>query len=190
MGGKQLGLGDTLENYKRVEMYNYSVGSIQNWGPSLGFNSLFSVVELAGVSYRGDSLQYEGCVMTPTGPTTGVCTYENRYFSGASNSEYLNVDNSRDDQINRNAYSYTLVAQGTWNDVFAGVNLSPSVAWSHDFEGNSHQAGSYVEGNKAYTIGLDADYQNTLQAGIAYTDFIDSGIDDRDNIGVNVKYSF
>lgn len=190
VAGQTVGLGGSLSNYKRVEMYNYSLGSIQNWGPKLGFNSLFTVGEVAGVSYRGDDLQYTGCVMTPTGPTTGVCTYEKRYFSGASNAEYLNVDNSRDDQINRNAYSYTLVAAGTWNDVFAGVNVSPSIAWNHNFEGNSHQAGSYVEGDKAYTLGLGASYQNTLEGEIAYTDFVDSGIDDRDNIGINVKYSF
>ena len=182
VAGKTIGLGSTLNNYERVEMYNYSLGSIQNWGPALGFNSLFSVAEIAGVSYRGDSLQYT------------AYDGSNRYFSGAQNAEYLDVDNSRDNQINRNAYSYTLVAQGTWNDVFAGVNLSPSVAWKHDFEGNSHQAGSFVEGTKAYTIGLDASYQNTLEAGIAYTDFFgagnDNGLRDRDNIGVNVKYSF
>ncbi len=182
VAGKTIGLGSTLNNYERVEMYNYSLGSIQNWGPALGFNSLFSVAEIAGVSYRGDSLQYT------------AYDGSNRYFSGAQNAEYLDVDNSRDNQINRNAYSYTLVAQGTWNDVFSGVNLSPNIAWKHDFEGNSHQAGSYVEGTKAYTIGLDASYQNTLEAGIAYTDFFgagnDNGLRDRDNIGVNVKYSF
>lgn len=182
IAGKPVRLGDTLNNYERVEMYNYSLGSIQNWGPALGFDSLFSVAEIAGVSYRGDSLQYT------------AYDGSNRYFSGAQNAEYLDVNNSRDNQINRNAYSYTLVAQGTWNDVFAGVNLSPNIAWKHDFEGNSHQAGSFVEGTKAYTIGLDASYQNTLEAGIAYTDFFgagnDNGMRDRDNIGINVKYSF
>ena len=175
-------LGGTVNNYKRVEMFNYSMGSIQNWGPRLGFDSLFSVGEIAGVSYRGDSLQY----MAYDG--------SNRYFAGSQNAEYLDTDNGRDNQINRNAYSYTLVAAGTWNDVFSGVNLTPNVAWKHDFEGNSHQAGSYVEGTKAYTVGLSADYQSTLEAEIAYTDFFgagnDNGLRDRDNIGVNVKYSF
>lgn len=191
VGGQQIGLGDSLSNYQRVEMFNYSLGSIQNWGPALGFNSLFTVGEIAGVSYRGDDLQYTGYVFDPS---TGQYTVSNRYYSGAQNAEYVDVDNSRDNQINRNAYSYTLVAQGTWNDVFAGVNLSPNIAWKHDFEGNSHQAGSYVEGTKAYTLGLNASYQNTLEAEIAYTDFFgagnDNGMRDRDNIGVNVKYSF
>jgi len=182
IAGQQLGVGNSLSNYTRVEMYNYSIGSIQNWGPALGFNSVFSVAELAGVSYRGDSLQYT------------AFDGSNRYFSGSQNAEMIDPDNSRDNQINRNAYSYTLVAAGTWNDVFSGVNLTPNVAWKHDFEGNSHQAGSYVEGTKAYTLGLSASYQNTLEGEIAYTDFFgagnDNGLRDRDNIGVNVKYSF
>lgn len=186
IGGQEVNLNSNYSNYTRVEMYNFSLGSIQNWGPVLGFDSLFTVGEIAGVAYRGDSLQYQACD-TCLGP-------KNRYYSGAQNAEMTNQDNGRDNQINRNAYSYTLVAAGTWNDVFAGVNLTPNVAWSHDFEGNSHQAGSYVEGTKAYTIGLSADYQNTLEAGIAYTDFFgagdDNGLRDRDNIGVNVKYSF
>ena len=182
IGGQQIGLNEVYNNYTRVEMYNYSMGSIQNWGPALGFNSVFSVAEIAGVSYRGDSLQYE------------AFDGSNRYFSGSQNAEMIDPKNGRDNQINRNAYSYTLVAAGTWNDVFAGVNLTPNVAWKHDFEGNSHQAGSYVEGTKAYTLALSASYQNTLEGEIAYTDFFgagnDNGLRDRDNIGVNVKYSF
>ncbi|WP_223502694.1 DUF1302 domain-containing protein [Pseudomonas sp. BF-R-24] len=182
IAGQNIGLNDTIKNYKRVKMFNYSIGNIQNWGPALGFDALFTAGEIAGVSYRGDSLQYT------------AFDGSNRYFSGAQNAEYLDVNNGRDNQINRNAYSYTLVAKGTWNDVFAGVNLSPNVAWKHDFEGNSHQAGSYIEGTKACTVGLNASYQNTLEAGIAYTSFFGAGNDnalrDRDNIGVNLKYSF
>lgn len=181
VAGQEVGLNDTIKNYKRVDMFNYSIGNIQNWGPALGFDALFSAGEIAGVSYRGDSLQYT------------AYDGSNRYFSGAQNAEYLDVKNGRDNQINRNAYSYTLVAKGVWNDVFAGVNLSPSLAWKHDFEGNSHQAGSYIEGTKACTIGLNASYQNTVEAEIAYTDFFGAGNDntlrDRDNIRVNIKYS-
>jgi hypothetical protein len=182
VGGTGVGLGDVYNNYTRVEMYNYSVGSIQNWGPLLSFDSLFTVGEIGGVAYRGDSLQYT------------AFDGSNRYFSGAQNSEYLDPDNGRDNQINRNAYGYTLLAAGTWNDVFAGVNLTPTLAWSHDFEGNSHQAGSYVEGTKAYTVSVSAEYQNTFEAEIGYTDFFgagnDNGLRDRDVIGVNAKYSF
>jgi hypothetical protein len=183
IGGQEVNLNSNYSNYTRVEMFNFSLGSIQNWGPVLSFDSLFTVGEIAGVAYRGDSLQYtdfEG---------------NNRYFSGAQNAELTSDEgNTRDNQINRNAYGYTLLAAGTWNDVFAGVNLTPTLAWSHDFEGNSHQAGSYVEGTKAYTVSLSAEYQNTLEAEIGYTDFFgasnDNGLRDRDVIGVNVKYSF
>ncbi len=180
IGGQTVNLASNYSNYTRVEMFNASLGTIHNFGPSLGFDSLFTVAEVAAEAYRADSLQYTAWDGT------------NRYYSSAQNAEYIDVSNNRDNQINRNAYGYTLVAQGTWNDVFAGVNLSPYVAWSHDVEGNSHQAGQFVENNKAYTLGLEAIYLNSLQAEIAYTDFFgsDNGLTDRDNIGLNVKYSF
>ena len=54
--------------------------------------------------------------------------------------------------MNRNAYGYTLLLSGTWNDVFAGVNVSPYVV-KDDFEGNSYQTGNFIEGRKAYTLG-------------------------------------
>ena len=102
-------------------------------------------------------------------------------------------DNPADAQA-LNAYGYTLVLSGTWNDVYAGVNLSPFAVFKHDFEGNSHQTGNFIEGRKAYTLGLRASYLNSLEAEIQYTEFMGAGQSnsgrDRDNIGLNVKYSF
>ncbi len=101
---------------------------------------------------------------------------------------------AREDQINKNAYGYTLVASGTWNDVYAGVNLSPFAVYKHDFAGNSHQTGNFVEGRMAYTLGLRASYLNSLEAEVQYTEFYgageNNGARDRDNIGLNVKYAF
>ena len=87
-----------------------------------------------------------------------------------------------------------LVLSGTWNDVYAGVNLSPFTVFKHDFQGNGHQTGNFIEDRKAYTVGLRASYLNSLEAEIQYTEFMGAGQSnsgrDRDNIGLNVKYSF
>lgn len=180
IGGQQVQLGDQIHNYTRVEAFNTSLGTIYNFGPSLGFDSLFGVAELASEHLRGDSLQYS----SPTG---------NRYYAGRGNGSYIS-GYDRDDQINKNAYGYTLVLSGTWNDVYAGVNLSPFAVFKHDFEGNSHQTGNFIEGRKAYTVGMRASYLNSLEAEIQYTEFYgagqNNGARDRDNIGLNVKYSF
>lgn len=184
IGGKSVKLGDQIHNSERVEAFNTSLGTIYNFGPNFGFDSLFGVAELASEHIRGSSLQYTAWDGT------------NRYYSGRGNTSYVGKDgrNNRDDQINKNAYGYTLMMSGTWNDVYAGVNLSPFAVFKHDFEGNSHQTGNFVEGRKAYTLGLRASYLSSLEAEIQYTEFYGAGqnnaMRDRDNIGVNVKYSF
>lgn len=180
IGGQQVQLGDQIHNYTRVEAFNTSLGTIYNFGPSLGFDSLFGVAELASEHLRGDSLQYNSRNGT-------------RYYAGRGNGSYIS-GYDRDDQVNKNAYGYTLVLSGTWNDVYAGVNLSPFAVFKHDFEGNSHQTGNFIEGRQAYTVGMRASYLNSLEAEIQYTEFYgagqNNGARDRDNIGLNVKYSF
>jgi hypothetical protein len=184
IGGQSVQLGDQIHNYERVEAFNTSLGTIYNFGPSFGFDSLFGVAELASEHIRGSSLQYT------------AWNGERRYYAGRGNTSYVGNDDrdNRNDQINKNAYGYTLVLSGTWNDVYAGVNLSPFAVYKHDFEGNSHQTGNFIEGRQAYTVGMRANYLNSLEAEIQYTEFFGGGQNssgrDRDNIGLNVKYSF
>ncbi|WP_285962233.1 DUF1302 domain-containing protein [Pseudomonas tohonis] len=181
IGGQNVRLGNEIHNYERVEAYNTSLGTIYNFGPAMSFDSLIGVAELASEHLRGSSLKY-----TAFNGTT-------RYYSGRGNNSYVS-GGDRDDQVNKNAYGYTLVLSGTWNDVYAGVNVSPFVVYKDDFEGNSYQTGNFIEGRKAYTVGLKASYLNSLEGEIQYTEFYGAGQNnssrDRDNIGVNVKYSF
>lgn len=183
VGGQTVGLNSSreLHNSERVEAINTSLGAIHNFGPQLSFDSLFGVAELASEHYRGSDLQYTDY--------KGVT----RYYAGRQNSSYAGGAD-RDSQINKNAYGYTLLLSGTWNDVYAGVNLSPYAVYKSDFEGNSSQTGNFIEGRQAYTLGLRASYLSSLEAELAYTEYYGAGQDnsgrDRDNVGVNVKYSF
>ena len=181
IGGNDVGLGDKIHNAERVEMFNTSLGTIYNFGPRMSFDSLTGVAELSSEHLRGSSLKYTAW----DGST--------RYYSSRGNVPYIN-GHDRNDQVNKNAFGYTLMLQGTWNDAYAGVNLSPFVIYKDDFEGNSHQTGNFIEGRKAYTLGVRASYQNRLEAELQYTEFYGAGqnsaVRDRDNIGLNVKYSF
>lgn len=184
VAGQTLTRNGQLHNYERVEAFNTSLGTIYNFGPVLSFDSLFGVAELGSEHVRGSDLQYTDF------------NGKNRYYSGRPNTSYVGNEsrNNRKDQINKNAYGYTLVLSGTWNDVYAGVNLSPFAVYKNDFEGNSHQTGNFIEGRQAYTLGLRASYLNSLEAEVQYTEFYGAGQNngsrDRDNIGLNVKYSF
>ncbi|WP_137817929.1 DUF1302 domain-containing protein [Pseudomonas sp. 2FG] len=181
IGGQEVQITDQIHNGERVEAYNTSLGTIYNFGPTLSFDSLFGVAELASEHLRGSDLHYQAF----DGST--------RYYSGRGNFAYIS-GGDRDDQVNKNAYGYTLLLSGTWNDVYAGVNVSPYAVYKDDFEGNSYQTGNFIEGRKAYTLGVKASYLSSLEAELQYTEFFGGGQNnssrDRDNVGVNVKYSF
>ncbi len=80
---------------------------------------------------------------------------------------------------------------GSWNDVYAGVSLSPYVAYQNDFQGNSDLTGNFSEGSKGYTLGMDASYLNSFELGLSYTDYLSgNGMADRDTVALVGKYAF
>ena len=93
------------------------------------------------------------------------------------------------------SWGYRAVAKLDFNNAIGSVTLSPRIAWAHDVNGNTPgPGGSFVEGRKAITFGLGADYQSTWSADLSYTDFFGAGrynlVNDRDFVAFNIKYSF
>ncbi|MDH0567176.1 DUF1302 domain-containing protein [Pseudomonas oleovorans] len=77
-----------------------------------------------------------------------------------------------------------------YNNVFAGINLKPNVAWSHDVDGYGPV---FNEGSKAVSIGVDAEYQNTYTASLSYTNFFGGDYNtqtDRDFVALSFGVSF
>ncbi len=72
--------------------------------------------------------------------------------------------------VTANAWGYRLLGQLEYNNVFAGVNLMPRVAFSHDVDGTS-ATGSFVKDRQALTVGLNADYLNQYTASLSMTTF-------------------
>ncbi|TVT80829.1 DUF1302 domain-containing protein [Pseudomonas sp. H3(2019)] len=112
---------------------------------------------------------------------------------GASaNNRSTNCNN--DGFTTANSWGYRARAIWEYPDVFAGVNLKPNVAWSHDVSGYSPgPGGNFEEGRKAVSLGLDAEYQNTYTASLAYTNFFGgkySTVDDRDFVALSVGVNF
>lgn len=181
ISGKQLCRGPLFHNYERIEAFNLSIGTIYNFGPAMSFDSLLGVAELASEHARASDLTYTAYDGSERG------------FAGRPNGAYVSGYGD-EDQLDRDAYGYTLALSGTWNDVYAGVNLSPFAVFKHNFQGNSHQTGNFVEGAMAYSVGLRASYLNSLEAEVQYTEYYGAGQNnsgrDRDNVGVNLKYSF
>lgn len=95
------------------------------------------------------------------------------------------------------SFSWGYRSRLVWDypNVFAGINLSPQLAWSHDVKGYAPQpGGAFNEGNKAIGLSLEAVYQNKITGNIGYTNFFGgkpyNELTDRDFVSASVSYSF
>ncbi len=97
-----------------------------------------------------------------------------------------------DGLVTDTSWGYRIRGSLTYNDAIAGVNLTPTFAWSHDVDGYSPNT-NFNEGSKAWSVGLNAEYLNRYTASVSYTDF--SGGDyntqkDRDFLSVSFGVIF
>lgn len=93
------------------------------------------------------------------------------------------------------SWGYRARASLQYNDVFAGVNMTPQVAWGHDVKGYAPGPGAnFYEGRKSLGLSVRADYLNQYSATLAYTNYFGGGVhntlNDRDNVALSVSYSF
>jgi len=95
----------------------------------------------------------------------------------------------------RFSWGYQLVGRLDYTNVFAGINVSPLIAFSHDVSGNTPlPMGNFVHGRKTFTIGTEFTFQNAWALDIRYVNFFGAGrfnlLGDRDYVSCNLKYSF
>jgi hypothetical protein len=92
------------------------------------------------------------------------------------------------------SWGYRARAVWDYNSVFAGIDLRPSIAWSHDVDGYAPGPGAnFEEGRKAVSLGLEAEYQDTYTANLSYTNFFDgkyTTVDDRDFVALSLGMNF
>ncbi|MCG2599732.1 MAG: DUF1302 domain-containing protein [Achromobacter sp.] len=88
------------------------------------------------------------------------------------------------------SWGYRARAIWEYNDVFAGINLKPNLAWSHDVDGYSPV---FNEGAKAVSVGVEADYRSTYTASLSYTDLFGGKYNtqvDRDFLALSLGMTF
>jgi hypothetical protein len=93
------------------------------------------------------------------------------------------------------SWGYRIVSQLDYNNVFAGVNMSPRVVFSHDVSGiTPDPLFLFVEERKSISLGINFDYQSRWDAEITYNGFwggvgTTNLIADRDYLSFSIKYS-
>ncbi len=96
--------------------------------------------------------------------------------------------------VTQSSWGYRALIQAEYSDVFAGVNLKPSLAWKHDVEGFAPSGASgFGEGKQSLDISVGADYLATYKASISYTQYMGGDYNimkDRDFASISVGMQF
>ncbi|MDJ0710968.1 MAG: DUF1302 domain-containing protein [Woeseiaceae bacterium] len=130
---------------------------------------------------------------SPPLPAGSVITCEaGNALAGVAPPNSNPVNCTNDGYVTDSSWGYRVRASLTYNDVFAGINLTPNFAWSHDVDGYSPNS-NFNEGAKALTLGINAEYLNRYTGSLSYTTFSGGDynvIEDRDFLSFSVSVSF
>ncbi|MFB3302875.1 DUF1302 domain-containing protein [Pseudomonas sp. AMR01] len=194
--------GQDLHGYNRKEVTQFQTTFTHFFDQVMGATRLTTVGEIGvthvgGLESKNEARYGRDPVFGPGTLPGGFCNALNNSTAtgaGLPNAAGLNTNCNNDGYTTATSWGYRARAIWEYPDMFAGVNLKPSVAWSHDVKGYSPGPGAnFEEGRKAVSLGVDAEYQNTYTVGLNYTNFFGgkfSTVDDRDFIALSAGVNF
>jgi len=204
-----VGPGESASGFDLLPVTQAQVTFIRFFDQVLGASRLSFAAEIGG-NWVGDlpdqSVQRYGRSSTfgmgyfnpiplpspPLPPGQFITCSEGNVLAGVDPANYNARNCSTDGYVTDSSWGYRIRASLTYNDVFAGINLTPNMAWSHDVDGYSPNS-NFTEDAKALTVGLKAEYLNRYTASLAYTGFTGgdySVVTDRDFLSLSFSVSF
>lgn len=137
------------------------------------------VTHVGGLEGRG-GLRYGRAAVFGQGeiyPDNSLCNGENCNNSGF---------------VTTTSWGYRVRAGWEYDNLIPGVQIRPSVVWSHDVDGYGPEPG-FGEGSKAVSLGLDATYLSTYNASLSYTNYFGGAYNmsaDRDFVALSFGVTF
>ena len=189
--------GQDLHGYRRKEITQFQTTFTHFFDQVMGAERLTLVGEI-GVTHIGglessSKVRYGRDPSYGPGPLPGnACATLNASTLGSAGAKNVSKYCEDDGFATSTSWGYRARAIWDYNDAFAGINLKPNVAWSHDVDGYGPN-GTFTEGAKAISLGLDAEYQNTYTASLSYTDFFGgkyNTLTDRDFLALSFGMNF
>lgn len=181
------GFDEEITGYKKLDIAQIQSTMTKVFPSIMGANQLAIVGEL-GFTHVMDMPSYQE--LRFEGPGS--------YTSGNAFATAAGVQPATEDPdafASATSWGYRLVGRWRYDNVFSSINLNPRLAWAQDVAGTTPgPGGNFIEGRKALSLGLNAVYQQTWSADIAYTRYMGAGrynlINDRDFVSFNIKTSF
>lgn len=194
-------LGAAQEGFDRYDISQLQFTAISFVDQVLGASRLTLVGEVGGTYVHDlpdpEEIRYGRFDQAGTGITPDyipvdsltaqdVCLALNKATNPQCNNEGFVTDFS---------WGYRGRATLVYNDVFAGVNLSPQLNWTHDVQGYAPGPGAnFIEGRKSIGLAVSAEYLNQYKFNLAYTNYFGNKVlnelHDRDNVSLSASYSF
>ncbi len=184
--------GSVYNGYDRREISQLSLGFIKSIPQVLGADNLALLGE-AGMKYVHDlpSLSERRYIKTDvygsdlaSGSAAGCAV-------GAPVPKYKKYACTSDGYASDFSWGYRLRAQLNYPGLFAGINVSPFVAFGQDVKGWSYD-GNFVEDRLLGSVGVKADYLQDYSAELSWsatgnTPFV---VTDRDFIALSLRMGF
>ncbi|MCU7976989.1 DUF1302 domain-containing protein [Shewanella sp. SW36] len=181
--------GETVDGFIRLDTTQAQMTFTHLFGPTLGLDNLTMLAEVGGVWIHDmpgfDELRLNGPGTSRSGGNPDMPGIIQALHNGPETNPFPTDF----------AWGYRLVGKADFNNVFAGVNMSPRVIFSHDVDGiTPDPMFLFTEGRKSVALGVNFDYQNRWGADISYNNFFGgvgttNAMADRDYVSFNIKYS-
>jgi hypothetical protein len=187
--GNYLGQYNTeISGYRRHTVKTAQTTLTKVFGPHFGASQITVLGEVGGVWVNlppKSALRYDG-------PGT---------FTAGSTSEMVNTGNGAYPATPASAFpdkfswGYELAGKMEFDNVFAGINISPSLAFTHDVRGVTPlPLGNYIADRKSLTLAAEFTLQNQWSFELRYASFFGASVynllADRDYASATIKYSF
>jgi len=172
-----------VSGFDRFDVTQIQNTFIKTFDRALGSSQVVLVAEAAAVFV--DDLPE----VTTSNATSGIRYGRQAVFGSAG------ASGDKNGFVTEFAWGYRLRTQATYRDAFMGIDLVPSLAWSHDVDGYSPEPGqAFNEGRQSVGLGLGFEFDANTKASINYTTFTNAAdydvLRDRDFISLSASYSF
>ncbi len=169
-----VGLGQDIKGYRTFDITQAQVTVINLWNQVAGASQV-SVVGEAGVSYIHDFDE------------------ELRYGRSSTYGE-PSFDGTDDGFVTETSWGYRALVSANYTNVVAGIDVRPTVVFSHDVEGYAAApGGAFAEGQQTLGFTVQASYLSKYRATLAYKQFMGGDynvVSDRDFVSASVDVQF
>jgi hypothetical protein len=190
--------GEVAQGYILKDSMQLQFTATHLFGPSLGADSWAVVGEIGGVTIK-DMPSYDELRLNVAGTgRSGTIKGYQPFKDNGADYDLLHVALSNGPETNpfptASSWGYRLIAKGDYNNLFAGVNFSPRIVFSHDVNGTTPDPMYlFVEDRKSLGMTMNFTYQNAWSFDFSYNTFWGGGATntfaDRDFVSFNIKYS-